>query len=54
VLLSQLVACSTEVAATSSRLAKRSRIAALLRDAEPDDLVPVVTWLSGRLSQRRR
>jgi len=53
VLLSQLVACSTEVAATSSRLAKRSRIAALLREAEPDDLVPVVTWLSGRLTQRR-
>ena len=53
VLLSQLVACSTEVAATSSRLAKRSRIAALLREAEPDDVVPVVTWLSGRLTQRR-
>jgi DNA ligase-1 len=53
VLLSRLVACSAELAATSSRLAKRSTIAALLREADSDELVPVVTWLSGRLTQRR-
>ncbi|CAA9355036.1 MAG: DNA_ligase_IV_Ku-like [uncultured Nocardioidaceae bacterium] len=53
VLLSRLVAGSAEVAATRSRLAKRSIIAALVREAGPADLVPVVTWLSGRLTQRR-
>ncbi len=52
-LLSRLVACSAEVAGTSSRLAKRSTIAALLREADVDELVAVVTWLSGRLTQRR-
>jgi DNA ligase-1 len=53
VLLCELVACSIEVAATSSRLAKRAAIAALLREADADELVPLVSWLSGRLTQRR-
>ena len=52
-LLSQLVACSVEVAGTSSRLAKRATIAALLSEADVDELIPLVSWLSGRLTQRR-
>jgi DNA ligase-1 len=53
VLLSRLVAVSTEVGATRSRLAKRARLAGLLAEAGPDEISTVVTWLSGRPTQRR-
>jgi DNA ligase-1 len=55
VLLADVVAASTEVGAQSSRLAKVSRIAALLGAAAAGDahqVAVVVSWLSGELPQR--
>jgi DNA ligase-1 len=56
VLLADVVTASTEVGAQSSRLAKVSRIAALLGAAAAGDahqVAVVVSWLSGELSQRQ-
>jgi len=52
-LLSDVVEVSNEVAATRSRLAKRSTLATLLRRAEIEDIEIVVTYLAGELRQRR-
>jgi DNA ligase-1 len=52
-LLDALVATSSEVAATPSRLAKRKALAALLADAGPADVEIVVAYLAGELRQRR-
>ncbi len=51
--LTDLVATSTEVAATPSRLAKVAAIADALRAAHPDEVPIVVSFLSGELLQRR-
>jgi ATP-dependent DNA ligase I len=51
--LAGVVAASRDVAATSSRTAKIARIAAVLREAGPDEAGVVVPWLSGDLRQRR-
>ncbi len=52
-LLSRLVATSAEVAATRSRLAKRTSLAACIGQAAPSEIAVVVTYLSGTLRQRR-
>lgn len=52
-LLDDLVSTSAAVAATRSRLAKVDAIAGCLRRAEPDEIVLVVSYLSGALRQRR-
>ena len=52
-LLADLVATSTEVAATRSRLAKVEAIASCLRRAAPDEIAIAVSYLSGELRQRR-
>jgi DNA ligase-1 len=52
-LLSDVVATSTEVGATRSRKAKIESLAALLRRLGPDEVAPVVAWLSGALLQGR-
>ncbi|WAC90084.1 ATP-dependent DNA ligase [Mycobacterium sp. Aquia_213] len=54
-LLIEVVATSTDVGATSSRLTKVARIAELLTRAAPDREVVaiVVSWLSGELPQRQ-
>ncbi len=55
-LLSRLVTASAEVAATRSRLAKRKVLAACIAEAGaagPGEIELVVTFLSGRLRQRR-
>jgi DNA ligase-1 len=52
-LLADVVSVSNQVAATRSRLAKRSAIAALLRRAEAAEVEIVVTYLAGELRQRR-
>ncbi|TAM86933.1 MAG: ATP-dependent DNA ligase [Jatrophihabitans sp.] len=51
--LAAVAAASADIAATSSRLAKRARIAALLRAADPADVAVVVAWLAGELPQRQ-
>lgn len=51
--LAELVRSSREVAATGSRTAKAQTLAALLRRAAPEEVAPVVGWLSGELTQRR-
>jgi DNA ligase-1 len=57
VLLVDVATASSEVGAQSSRLAKVSRIAALLADAasrgNPHQVAVVVSWLSGDLPQRQ-
>jgi DNA ligase-1 len=53
VLVAEVAAASAEVGATSSRLAKTSRLAALLTGAGPDEIAIVVSWLSGELPQRQ-
>jgi DNA ligase-1 len=57
VLLVDVATASSEVGAQSSRLAKMSRIAALLGDAasagDPHQVAVVVSWLSGDLPQRQ-
>jgi DNA ligase-1 len=51
--LAELAAASEDIGATSSRLAKRRRLAAVLRAAAPDDVAVVVSWLAGELPQRQ-
>jgi DNA ligase-1 len=51
--LADVAAASADVGATSSRLAKAERIAALLRTSAPDEIATVVSWLSGELPQRQ-
>lgn len=51
--LVEVVAASTAVAATSSRLAKSAAVAALLGRAPSTDLAIIVSWLSGELPQRQ-
>ncbi len=51
--LADVAAASADVGATSSRLAKAARLAEVLRTADPDDVAPVVAWLSGELPQRQ-
>src|SRR4051794_18291989 len=51
--LLDVAATSADVGATSSRLAKAARIAALLAAADPDDVATIVSWLSGELPQRQ-
>jgi DNA ligase 1 len=53
VLLVDLVRASAEVAATRSRNAKITRIAALLRAVGPHEAPIAVAWLSGELQQGR-
>jgi DNA ligase-1 len=57
VLLVDVAIASSEVGVQSARLAKMSRIAALLRDAasggDPHHVAVVVSWLSGDLQQRQ-
>jgi DNA ligase-1 len=55
VLLVDVVTASAEVGASSSRLAKVSRIARLLAEAGTDarDVAVIVSWLSGELPQRQ-
>ncbi len=52
-LVADVAAASAEVGATSSRLAKTERLAALLRAAGDDEIAVVVSWLSGELPQRQ-
>lgn len=52
-LLHRIVAASTAVSATRSRLAKRAVLAEVLAAAEPDDIHVVVSYLAGELRQRR-
>ncbi|WP_250645990.1 hypothetical protein [Propioniciclava coleopterorum] len=52
-LLHDVVATSTQVGETRSRLAKRDAIASLLRGARPADAGLAVAYLSGRPRQRR-
>ncbi len=52
-LLDTLVATSSEVAATPSRLAKREALAALLTQAGPADVEIAVAYLAGEVRQRR-
>ena len=51
--LATLVDASAQAAATSSRLAKRDAIAALLRGAAADEVEIAVAWLSGEIRQGR-
>jgi DNA ligase-1 len=51
--LADVAGASADIGATSSRLAKAARIAELLRQARPDDVATVVSWLSGELPQRQ-
>ncbi len=51
--LSRLTSTWTALGATRSRLAKRDLIAAVLRDADADDVEIVVSYLAGSLRQRR-
>ncbi|MFC7496237.1 MULTISPECIES: ATP-dependent DNA ligase [unclassified Nocardioides] len=52
-LLADVVATSTTVAATRSRKAKVAAIAALLATAGPDDIETVTAYVGGALRQRR-
>ena len=52
-LLRDLVATSTAVAGTRSRLQKRRHLAEALRGAHPDDVDAVATFLAGGIRQRR-
>ncbi|MGY1690774.1 ATP-dependent DNA ligase [Geodermatophilus sp. SYSU D01105] len=52
-LLSDVLAASTAVAATRSRTAKAAAIADLLRRAGADEVQPVTAWLSGETLQGR-
>lgn len=51
--LAAVAATSSELAATSSRTAKRALIADLLAATDPDELELVAAWLSGGYRQRR-
>jgi DNA ligase-1 len=50
-LLAQIAEASSEVASTSSRLAKIDRLATCLRSATPDEVAIAVAYLSGELPQ---
>ena len=50
-LLSALVSTSSQVAATSSRLAKIKLLADLLRQAAPAEIEPMIAYLSGTIRQ---
>lgn len=52
-LLSNLVTTSTAVAAVSSRLSKINELAALLSQVTPDEVAPVIAYLSGTPRQGR-
>ncbi len=52
-LLSELVTTTDQVAATSSRLSKVEAIAALLRQADADDIAPLVGLLLAAPRQGR-
>src|SRR3954454_751158 len=52
-MLAVLAATSAELASTSSRLRKVELMAQVLRDAEPDEVLATVAYLSGELRQRR-
>ena len=52
-LLAEVAAASVDVGATSARLAKTERLAALLRLADADEIPIVVSWLAGELPQRQ-
>ncbi|MFD9793065.1 ATP-dependent DNA ligase [Streptomyces sp. NPDC059070] len=52
-LLADLARASREIAATSSRTEKSALLAALFRRTSPDEAPLVVTYLAGRLPQRR-
>ena len=52
-LLADVAAACREVAATSSRKAKGERFAALLRDAGPEEVAVVASYVGGDLRQRR-
>ncbi|MEU6610044.1 ATP-dependent DNA ligase [Streptomyces shenzhenensis] len=52
-LLARLAQVSREVAATAARSRKTALLAALFRDAEPDDVPVVIPYLAGRLPQGR-
>src|SRR3989442_441851 len=52
-LLQQLVRTSLHVADTSSRLAKIELLAALLREAAPDEIEIVIAYLSGSVRQAK-
>lgn len=51
--LADIAEASAEIASTGARSAKTKRLAAVLRDAEVDDVPAIVAWLSGELLQRR-
>jgi DNA ligase 1 len=51
VLLAEIARVSTEVAATSARLAKVETLASCLRRLRPDEAAPAVAYLSGELPQ---
>jgi DNA ligase-1 len=51
VLLSEIADASADVAATSSRLAKISRLAEVLAQASPEEVPTAVSYLSGYLAQ---
>jgi DNA ligase-1 len=53
VLLGEVVDASAAVAATRSRTAKIGVLADLLRGAAAQEVAPVVSWLSGELTQRQ-
>jgi DNA ligase-1 len=53
VLFAEVVAASAAVAATRSRTAKAAAIAAVLRQASPDEIRPVTAWLAGEPLQSR-
>ncbi|MEU4351385.1 ATP-dependent DNA ligase [Streptomyces sp. NPDC023838] len=52
-LLADVATTSREIAATSSRTKKSALLAALFRETAPDEAPLVVTYLAGRLPQRR-
>lgn len=52
-LLADVATTSREIAATSSRTEKSALLAALFRETAPDEAPLVVTYLAGRLPQRR-
>jgi DNA ligase-1 len=52
-LLAEVAAVSEALAATSSRLAKRAELGALLRRLGPDEIEPVVALLTGEFRQGR-
>lgn len=52
-LLEQVISVSQAVRATRSRLAKRDAVAQLLRDATPEEVPLVASYLAGVLPQRR-